>query len=64
MVDYVLNKRSGVLHRLPASESCNTDQIAYKARWTESSGVDEIVGHTELAVPIRKCRRCFGAISR
>jgi hypothetical protein len=61
MTDYVLNKRSKVLHKLPASESCNTDQIDYKLRWTGEDTDDPVAYQdaTEL-VSFRKCRRCFG----
>jgi hypothetical protein len=27
---YVLNRRSGVLHRVPTKESCNVDQVPRK----------------------------------
>ena len=29
---YVLNKRSGVMHRLPTQERCNLDQVLRKFR--------------------------------
>lgn len=55
-VSYVLNKRSKVLHRLPASESCNTDAIKGKKRF-------EIhVSETMLMIggeDYRPCIRCF-----
>lgn len=60
MVDYVLNRRTHVLHKLPASESCNTDQIADKARWT-SDELEEPVAYQDRdeLISFRKCPRCF-----
>lgn len=54
---YVLNKRSGVLHRLPASESCNTDDIRDEYRF-DIHASEELVtlAHDR---PWRYCVRCF-----
>jgi hypothetical protein len=60
MAEYVLNKRSNVLHKLPASESCNTDQIQYKLRWSGAND-EEIVAYqvANTLQGVTPCRRCF-----
>jgi len=54
----ILNRRSRTLHRLPAWESCNTDQITdgyrYIARPIHPADEAELA-----AGPVRPCRRCF-----
>jgi hypothetical protein len=59
-MDYVLNVNSKVLHKLPASESCNTDQITHKLRWTGTEGEDPVAyqSRNEL-VSFTRCKRCF-----
>lgn len=59
---YVLNRRSGVLHRLPASESCNTDAILDEVRFTVDDE-EEIVGYIGQRT-MRRCTRCFGSVRR
>lgn len=59
-MDYVLNKRSHILHRLPASESCNTDQIVKEDRFFIHAS-EEVVSMIPDEVDFRKCRRCFRA---
>lgn len=58
MVSYILNKRSGVLHRLPASESCNTDQI-YKGKMFALHRSEEPVAYLASGTIFRRCKRCF-----
>lgn len=58
-MDYILNRRSGVLHKLPASESCNTDQVLQKERFFIHAS-EEVVGHLEQE-EFRRCKRCFRA---
>lgn len=58
MDSYVLNKRSGVLHRLPASESCNTDQIVGILRF-EVHASESVVAYFKPGQIFRCCRRCF-----
>lgn len=54
---YVLNRASAVLHKLPASESCNTDDIKSDERFTIDVN-EELL--TYLApVDVRYCLRCF-----
>lgn len=52
---FVLNVRAKVVHRLPASESCNTDQIAKRRPVDHYSDVPD--GY-------RRCSRCFPAAQR
>lgn len=58
---YVLNKRTGTLHRLPASEACNTDDIADGRRFEVDDG-EEVVGFIHRT--FRFCKRCFRAVPR
>lgn len=60
MVSYLLNKASGVLHKLPASESCNTDQIGARERF-EVHATESVVGYLTfpLRTRVRECKRCF-----
>jgi hypothetical protein len=62
VTDYVLNRNSNVLHRLPASESCNTDQIQHKLRWSGDDANEQVVAYQDRheLVSIKRCRRCFG----
>ena len=61
MNSYLLNKSSGILHRLPASESCNTDQIHKSLRF-EIHASEEVVGHLGSKVKrLIYCKRCFDA---
>lgn len=55
--NYVLNRASGVLHKLPASESCNTDDIKTADRFATYGG-EELVAYLS-PVDVRYCLRCF-----
>lgn len=61
-MQYILNKRSGTLHKLPASESCNTDQIEREHRFYVATGED-VVSYVAFGLgvesDIRQCLRCF-----
>ena len=59
MQGYVLNKRSGVLHKLPADERCNTDDIRSEHRF-ELHASEEFAGMIGYKRPILRCMRCFG----
>lgn len=61
-MDYVLNRANGVLHKLPASESCNTDAIRSEERFTVNEGED-VVGYIG-GVDVRYCTRCFPVSDR
>ena len=59
---YVLNKASGTLHRLPASESCNTDQIEWRVEFEAGSDFMAMARAIQRRVnlkPSRLCTRCF-----
>ena len=56
-MQYVINKRSKVLHKLPAPESCNTDDIADEYRFYVAAGED-IVGYVGLP-GLKFCKRCY-----
>jgi hypothetical protein len=56
-MQYVINKRSKVLHKLPASESCNTDDIASEYRFYLGAA-ETVVGYIGLP-NMRYCKRCF-----
>ena len=58
MARYVLNRRSGVLHELPASESCKTDAIKDDLRF-DSDDDEEVVFVDGNIVAF--CLRCFPA---
>lgn len=57
MVSYVINRRSKIMHKLPASESCNTDQIAAKERF--EAYLNELPVLILEGSEFRYCRRCF-----
>jgi hypothetical protein len=50
---YLLNRTSGTLHKLPASESCNTDQVESRLYFA-----DRVDAATHLRFR-RLCARCF-----
>ena len=58
MVSYVLNKRSGLIHRLPASESCNTDQIVREQRFDVHAS-ESVIAYLDPGTIFRRCKRCF-----
>lgn len=54
-MNFLLNTRSGILHRYPANEACNTDQIADR---------DKLMIRMPLPLNVwyeRDCKRCFPA---
>lgn len=58
VVSYVLNKRSQVIHKLPADERCNTDQIIKEQRF-EVHASESVVGYLDSGTIFRRCKRCF-----
>jgi hypothetical protein len=58
MMQYVLNRRSRTLHKLPASESCNTDDIASEHRFYVALVDEDVVAYIGLG-RVRRCLRCF-----
>jgi hypothetical protein len=52
---FVLNVRSGVLHKIPSFESCNVDAIPERYRQRETD-VTQLRARAEYRRP---CKRCF-----
>jgi len=50
---FILNRDSGTLHKLPASEACNTDQIGARSFFADTV---QAAAHVRFR---RLCKRCF-----